>query len=77
MEETYHFVTYNIDTYFHKDPADKDKYIVCTCARGENDYIVEYVEHYLNLDFDKIIICDNNDDDSIETVLKKYIDIIF
>ena len=74
MEETYHFVTHNIDTYFHKDPADKDKYIVCTCARGENDYIVEYVEHYLNLDFDKIIICDNNDDDSIETVLKKYID---
>lgn len=74
MEETYHFVTYNIDTYFHKDPADKDKYIVCTCARGENEYIVEYVEHYLNLDFDKIIICDNNDDDSIETVLKKYID---
>ena len=74
MEETYHFVTYNIDTHFHKDPADKDKYIVCTCARGENDYIVEYVEHYLNLDFDKIIICDNNDDDSIETVLKKYID---
>ena len=74
MVETYQFVTYNIDTYFHKDPADKDKYIVCTCARGENDYIVEYVEHYLNLDFDKIIICDNNDDDSIETVLKKYID---
>ena len=55
MEETYHFITYNIDTHFHKDPADKDKYIVCTCARGENDYIVEYVEHYLNLDFDKIL----------------------
>lgn len=73
-EQYYHFVTGEIDAYFHKDPSDKDKYIVCTCARGENDYIVEYVEHYLNLDFDKIIICDNNDDDSVETVLKKYID---
>ena len=73
-QEYYHFITHNIDVKFHKDPTDKDKYIVCTCARGENDYIVEYVEHYLNLDFDKIIICDNNDDDSIETVLKKYIE---
>ena len=73
-QEYYHFITQDIDVKFHKDPTDKDKYIVCTCARGENDYIVEYVEHYLNLDFDKIIICDNNDDDSIETVLKKYIE---
>ena len=73
-QEYYHFITQDIDAKFHKDPTDKDKYIVCTCARGENDYIVEYVEHYLNLDFDKIIICDNNDDDSIETVLKKYIE---
>lgn len=73
-QEYYHFITHDIDVKFHKDPTDKDKYIVCTCARGENDYIVEYVEHYLNLDFDKIIICDNNDDDSIETVLKKYIE---
>lgn len=75
-EQYYHFISNNgqIDAYFHKDPADKDKYIVCTCARGENDYLVEYVEHYLNLDFDKIIICDNNDDDSVEKVLQKYIE---
>ncbi len=46
-QEYYHFITQDIDAKFHKDPTDKDKYIVCTCARGENDYIVEYVEHYL------------------------------
>lgn len=74
MDDLYHFTTNNIDTYFHKDLSDKDKYIVCTCARGENDYIVEYVNHYLNLGFDKIIICDNNDDASIEDVLKNYIE---
>lgn len=73
MEEVYHFVTGNIDVEFRKDPTDIDKYIVCTCARGENDYIVEFVDHYLNLGFDKIIICDNNDDNSIESILNDYI----
>ena len=70
----YHFVTNAINTYFNKDESDKDKYIVCTCAKNENDYIVEFVKHYLDLDFDKIIICDNNDDNSIEIVLKEFID---
>lgn len=74
LDDTYHFTTNDIDVYFHKDLRDKDKYLVCTCARGENDYIVEYVNHYLNLGFDKVIICDNNDDDSIEDVLKEYIE---
>lgn len=35
-------------------------YLVCN-ARLENLYIQEFVEHYLNLNFDKIIIYDNND----------------
>ena len=67
-------MTNAINTYFNKDDSDKDKYIVCTCAKNENDYIVEFVKHYLDLDFDKIIICDNNDDNSIEIVLKEFID---
>jgi len=71
--ERYHLVTSEIDAYFHKDPADAEKYIVCTCARGENDYIVEYVNHYLNLGFDKIIICDNNPENSLEDILKEYV----
>ena len=75
MENYYHFTTQGgIDTTFPKDSSDADKYIVCSCARGENDYIKEWVEHYLNLGFDKIIICDNNDDDSICGVLSEYIE---
>lgn len=74
MLDQYHFVTNEIDRYYPKDPSDADKYIVCTCARGENDYIVEYVSHYLGMGFDKVIICDNNPDDSIESVLADYID---
>lgn len=73
MEEQYHFVTNEIDTYFHKDPTDIDKYVVCTCAKNEDDYIEEFVQHYLNLNFDKIIICDNNDNDNLEQILKKFI----
>lgn len=74
MENSYHFTTNGgIDAYFRKDPSDSDKYVVCTCARGENDYIKEFVDHYLNLGFDKIFICDNNDDDSICSVLSEYI----
>lgn len=73
MEGFYHFQTENINTYFRKDPADADKYLVCACAKNENNYLVEWVEHYLKLGFDKIIICDNNDDDSLEGVLAKYI----
>lgn len=71
---SYHFVTKDIDRYYHKDPRDADKYLVCTCVRGEDDYIVEYVDHYLGLGFDKIILCDNNPDDSMCAVLKDYID---
>lgn len=72
-ENKYHFIANNIDVYFNKDKSDIDKYIVCTCAKNENDYLQEFVEHYINLGFDKIIICDNNDDNSIEFLLKEYI----
>ena len=74
MEEVYHFHTDKIDRYYHKDPDDAEKYLVFTCAKGENDYLIEYVDHYLNLGFDKVIICDNNDDASVETLLKDYIE---
>ena len=33
---------------------------VCCIARLEGRYIREWVEHYLSLGFDKVIICDNN-----------------
>ena len=61
---------------FDKDPDDINKYIVVACAKNEGDYIVEWVEHYLNLGFDKVVIADNNDvgDDSLPTILKDYVD---
>lgn len=73
MEEVYHFQTDKIDRYFHRDPEDAEKYLVLTCARGENDYLIEFVNHYLGLGFDKVIICDNNDNNSVEELLKDYI----
>ena len=51
----YEFDTGNgVKHYFKKDLNDSDKYVVCTCAKNENDYIIEFIEHYINLGFDKI-----------------------
>jgi len=55
------------------DVTDRDKYIVFTCAKDEDEYIIEWVDHYLNLGFDKIIICDNNDEDTLSNILSDYI----
>lgn len=37
-------------------------YIICCCARNEERYIVEWLEHHFSIGFDTIIIYDNNDD---------------
>lgn len=50
---------------FEKDESDKGKYIVFACAKNEDDYIREWVDHNLEIGFDKVIIADNNDDPSI------------
>lgn len=62
--------------YFDKDPLDSERYIMLTCAKNEEDYIVEWIEHHLSLGFDKIIIADNNDigNDSLHSLLKDYVD---
>ena len=62
------------ERFFNMDESDKDKYLVVTCAKNENDYIREWIQHYLNLNFDKIIICDNNDDESLLEVISDYIE---
>lgn len=60
---------------FDKNEEDKDKYVVFSCARNEDDYILEWVEHNLNIGFDKVIIADNNDDSSIlPSILSTYIE---
>lgn len=66
------FIEFN-DRKFPLHKEDKDKYLIFTCIKNENDYVIEFVDHYLNLGFDKVILCDNNDDNSVESVLEKYI----
>ena len=39
------------------------KVALCCIAKLENNYIIEFIEHYLNLGFNKIYIYDNNDID--------------
>lgn len=74
MDNEYYFRELKLS--FHKDPSNKDKFIVFACAKNESEYIVEWVEHYLNIGFDKLIIVDNNElgDDSLPVTLSKYID---
>ena len=61
---------------FDKDPEDENKYIVFACAKNEEEYIVEWIEHYFNLGFDKIIIADNNDvgNDSLYEKVHTYVE---
>jgi len=41
--------------------------IVISCPiKNDNEYLIEFTDHYLNLGFDKIYFYDNNDDDSIQ-----------
>ena len=58
---------------FEKE-EDRDKYVVFACAKNEDDYILEWVNHYLNLGFDKIILADNNDDpEKLKSILSGFI----
>ena len=66
---------YSGTTYeFDKDPSDIDKYVVFACAKNEDDYILEWVEHNLSVGFDKVIIADNNDEPGkLDEILSAYI----
>ena len=55
-----------------------DLKIVVSCPiKNDNEYLIEFVEHYLNLGFNAIYLYDNNDDDSIipSEILASYIKI--
>ena len=41
MTHKLNFNTHEIDTYFEIDEEDKDKYLVLTCAKNEDKYIIE------------------------------------
>ena len=74
MENFYEFNFEGQSFLFPKD-NDKDKYVVFICAKRENEYLEEYVEHYLKIGFDKIIIADNNDQpNELNSILQKHIE---
>lgn len=60
MDSVYMMQNKSEITYFPKKD-NSDKYIVCACIRNEDEYIEEWVKHYLNIGFDKILLFDNND----------------
>lgn len=76
MTEQYNFLSIGDGFVFDKDISDIDKYVVMTCVKNEEDYIVEWIEHYLNLGFDKLFIVDNNDvgNDSLIDTIKNYVE---
>ena len=51
------------------------KVCVCTCGKGENRYVKEFIDHYINYGIDKIFIYDNNEinGERFESVLSEYI----
>jgi hypothetical protein len=46
------------------------KIAICAIAKNENQYLDEWITHYQNLGFDKIIIYDNNSEYPIEDFLQ-------
>ena len=52
------------------------KVATCSIVKLENNYLVEFVEHYKGIGFDHMFIYDNNrpEDEHPEDVLQKYID---
>lgn len=50
-----------------------DKYVVCVCAKNEDNTIREWIQYYLTLGFDTIIIADNNNTNILEGILEDYI----
>lgn len=72
----YYFISpYNMDTWYKIKPEDKDKVILICVAKYENEHIREFVEHYKKLNFDKVIIGDNNPigDYSLNEILEDYV----
>ena len=70
----YHFKNQYTERFYDIDETDRDKCVVICVAKNENDYIREWIDHNLSIGFDKVIIGDNNDDDSLKALLADYIE---
>lgn len=73
MDNYYEFEFENKKYFFRKYPEDKYKNLVFCCAKNEDEYIREYIEHYLKIGFDKIIIVDNNEEPGLEKIIEDHI----
>ena len=69
--------TFEIYEKFKREQWNEDHsgdYVVCVCAKNEDDYIEEWIEHYLKLGFDKIVLADNNDKDTLSERISRFIE---
>lgn len=46
---------------------------ICAIAKWEDEYLPEWIDHHLKLGFQHVFLVDNNDTDSVEDVLKEYV----
>lgn len=47
---------------------------ICAIAKCEDDYLEEWIDYHLQIGFQHIFLVDNNDSDSVEKLLNKYVD---
>ena len=76
------FDNYLSKTFFKvskKNEKSKIKVCLCAIAKDENLYISDFLKYYKKLGYDHIYIYDNNDinDEKVENIIKKYINIGF
>ena len=76
------FDNYLSKTFFKvskKNEKSKIKVCLCAIAKDENLYINDFLKYYKELGYDHIYIYDNNDinDEKVENIIKKYINIGF
>lgn len=67
------FLNYIFIKYISK--ISKLKVLLCSIAKKENKYIKEFVQFYKKLNFNKIILYDNNNiiEPRLENIIKKYV----
>lgn len=45
---------------------------ICCVAKDEEPYLKEWIAHHLSLGFQHIYICDNNDEEGLDSFFKEY-----
>ena len=63
----------------YNNSSSRTKTVICVIAKKENKYIKEFIEHYIYLGINKILLYDNNDieGENFDNILISYIIIIF